>query len=62
MSWTAKKLVFNWGVVDVDYEVTTVSKINGKRKITWRCPYYVKWSNMIKRVKSDYIAVSVCDE
>ena len=43
------KLVFGWGVNDVDYSVTRKEIINGKLKQVWTCPYYVKWYSMLRR-------------
>lgn len=49
---TLKPTIYGWGIKDVNYEVTKVEKINGKRKIVWICPYYDDWTNMIQRCKS----------
>lgn len=43
------KLVFGWGINDVDYNVTKTETVNGKRKIVWTCPYYNKWKCIIQR-------------
>ena len=48
------KLIFGWGVNDVDYEVTKhkeLPKVDGKRrqKEVWRCPYYRKWKEILRR-------------
>lgn len=43
------KLIHGWGVNDVDYVVYRHEVVEGKKKIVWRCPYYVKWASMIKR-------------
>lgn len=43
------KLVFGWGINDVDYPVTREGVVDGKRKKVWTCPYYVKWCNILKR-------------
>jgi hypothetical protein len=52
------KLVLGVGVKDVDYvteKMETVSYINGKQKqkTLWRCQYYTKWRNLLKRCYSD---------
>ena len=63
-------VVFGFGINDADYEVYEGVQINGKRKITWRCPYYARWCDMLKRCYSEkhlniqptYRSCSVCDE
>ena len=49
MSRNRNKLICGWGVVDVAYNVTRSETINGKRKLVWICPYYVKWKSIIER-------------
>lgn len=49
MSKKKNKLLFGWGVNDVDYEVTRHEIVNGKRKKVWTCPYYMKWGNILQR-------------
>lgn len=44
-----KKLVYGWGVNDVDYPVTRYEEVNGKLKQVWTCPYYKKWIKMLER-------------
>lgn len=63
------KLVYGIGVNDADYYVLATENFNGKRKITWRCPYHLVWSNMLKRVynptyqlnNQTYRDVKVCE-
>jgi hypothetical protein len=43
------RLVFGWGVNDVDYPVTVNKWINGKNIQVWFCPYYAKWRGIIER-------------
>ena len=43
------KLVFGWGINDVDYAVHRTEVVNGKHKIVWTCPYYRKWVSIIAR-------------
>lgn len=43
------KLIYGWGVNDVDYNVHETEVIDGKRKQVWVCPYYRKWSNILER-------------
>lgn len=43
------KLIFGWGVNDVDYSVTRSEVVNGKKKIVWICPYYRKWLGILTR-------------
>lgn len=54
---------------DAEY-VTSVYEKGQKRKLTWRCPFYNVWFNMINRVYGKYKSVQhsfyedsvVCDE
>lgn len=59
-------LVCGIGINDADYEITKHSLVNGKRKITWKCPFYQKWHNMLSRCtngeRKSYTTVSVCEE
>ncbi|ATS93608.1 hypothetical protein P1A145kb_p208 [Pectobacterium phage DU_PP_I] len=43
------KTVRNFGVVDVDFDVVKWEYVNGKQKVIWTHPAYVKWKNMIER-------------
>ena len=47
--YTKNKLVYGWGVNDVDYEVTKHEVVNGKKKCVWMCPYYNKWIHILAR-------------
>lgn len=54
MSRKKNKLVYGWGVNDVDYDVRKyeeLPKVNDKRKRKqiWTCPYYKKWKSMLER-------------
>ena len=61
-----RSLVQGVGVNDADYTVC----IKRNNKIIWRCPFYIKWRNMIERCYSplwhkrypSYIGCSVCPE
>ena len=44
-----RKLVYGVGINDADYSIATSELIDGKWKITWRCPFYVKWTSMLMR-------------
>lgn len=44
-----KKLVCGVGVNDADYNVCETIIVNGKQKIVWTCPFYVKWAGMLGR-------------
>lgn len=44
-----KKLICGVGVNDADYNVCETIMINGKQKIVWTCPFYVKWTGMLGR-------------
>ena len=64
------KLVQGVGINDADYNVTIGHMVNGKWKITWRCPFYAAWCSMLVRCHSDkyqskhptYKDCEVCDE
>lgn len=69
------KLVEGVGINDADYTVKTQKELpreNGKRRrtLTWICPFYQVWKNMLHRCYSEqyklsyttYIGCSVCEE
>ena len=45
-------IVCGVGINDADYRVSETIKVNGKNKIIWYCPFYMKWKNMITRCYS----------
>ena len=52
------KLIFGFGMNDVDYPVTKSEKVtdaNGKTKYkrVWTCPYYIAWAHMVGRCYSE---------
>lgn len=72
-----KKLVQGVGINDAEYVIQTSIRLeerlaNGQRKqkVTWSCPYYVKWSGMLERCYSTktqeihptYKGCTVCKE
>lgn len=59
-----KKTVGNFGINDANYSVIHHGYTNGKRVVTWTCPFYRKWRNMIYRVKThqNYEGSSVCED
>jgi len=72
-----KKLVVGVGVNDVDYVVQKKEEVEGftksvrnRQRVVWRCPYYQKWYNMLRRsysqvyhkVHPTYIDCSVSEE
>lgn len=70
----SKKLVYGVGINDstTTTQYCKVVKRNGKRvsQLVWRCPYYSKWSEMLRRCYSDslhkrnrrYLNCIVCKE
>jgi len=44
-----KGLVYGVGINDADYVVSVRKFIDGSYKTVWRCPYYSKWNDMIRR-------------
>jgi hypothetical protein len=58
MNKRKNKLVFGVGINDAEYNINrriTVGRVNGKQvqKELWKCPYYVKWTDMLKRCFSE---------
>lgn len=49
MSKKKNKLVYGWGVNDVDYDVHRYEVIDGEKKCVWFCPYYQKWHSILQR-------------
>ncbi len=37
---------------DADYPVVKHAVLDGKKRIVWRCPYYTRWYDMIRRCYS----------
>lgn len=64
------KKVHGVGINDAENLIQRYEKIDGKRVIAWRCPYYTAWQSMLKRCYSDkyhrakptYAGCSVCEE
>lgn len=64
------KLVCGVGINDCGYPITRYSIVDGKRKCTWNCPYYLVWKSMITRCYSErelkrfpsYRGAVVCDD
>lgn len=53
------KLVFGVGINDADYNVYTTEKVDGKLKILWSCPFYVKWYSMLRRCYSSKLHIKM---
>ena len=51
--YTKRRKVFGVGNNDADYMVYECETIGGKRKIIWRCPFYLTWANMLRRCYSE---------
>jgi len=47
------KLVYGVGINDADYNVQKYENINGKPVRYWVCPFYVIWTEMLRRCYSD---------
>jgi hypothetical protein len=43
------KLVYGWGINDVNYPVQRYQSINGGSRRFWICPYYQDWKNILER-------------
>lgn len=69
-SYSKNRFVCGVGVNDADYNVNEHEVLNGIHFISWRCPFYRKWKDMITRCYSKayqkkhptYIGCIVCDE
>lgn len=49
---SSKQLVHGAGVNDADYPLSTWVFIDGRQKLTWRCPIYQAWKDMLARCYS----------
>lgn len=47
------QLVYGVGINDSPYPVYKTTKLNGKRKIIWNCPFYRVWNRMLERCYSE---------
>ncbi len=64
------KLVYGWGVNDVDYPVSTYKTLQGRKILNTRCQYYQDWVNMLQRcynpafqkIHGAYKDCTVCEE
>lgn len=45
--------IYGVGVNDSDYTVRTYEKVGGKTVISWECPIFVSWKDMMKRAYSE---------
>ena len=70
-SYTKRKLVEGVGINDADYVIARNEiLLSGKQRRTWVCPFYSKWTEMIKRCYSEkyqtnkptYRGCTVCEE
>lgn len=56
------KKVYGFGINDSETPVQTKAWVDGVYKVNWRCPFYTKWANMLKRcygADSDYKGCTV---
>lgn len=64
------RIIHGVGINDADYNVNITKTINGRRRLLWRCPFYVKWKSMLTRCYYEryrfkypsYKDCFVCDE
>lgn len=64
------RLVVGVGINDADYNTYLYVSVDGKRKVTWICPFFSRWSGMLERCYSKrslekrpaYAGCSVCEE
>lgn len=70
MNKKTNKLLYGKGFYDGEYSPQVETKNNGKRVVIWRCPYYARWADMLKRCYSSkfllsrptYLGCIVCEE
>jgi len=66
----SKKFVYGVGINDADYNIGITDTVDGKNKIVWMCPFYIRWRGMLSRCYYEkynqkwptYIGCSVCPE
>lgn len=46
------KLVHGIGINDAGYQTNITEYAEGRQRLIWRCPYYVKWKGMLRRCYS----------
>lgn len=67
-TYKRNKLIFGVGINDVDYNVYSYEYVDGKEKVVWSCPFYVKWKSMLERCYysklyvPNYLDCEVCDD
>ena len=49
---TKVKLVYGVGINDADYTLQKKEKVGGSLKMVWRCPFYTRWVDMLRRCYS----------
>lgn len=57
--------VFGFGINDSTTPIQTKGWVDGVYKVNWRCPFYTKWANMLRRCygpNSDYEDCIVSEE
>lgn len=47
------KLIHGIGINDADYNIARYGLVGDKNQIIWRCPYYIRWKNMLARCYSE---------
>lgn len=65
-----KNKVYGVGINDADYKIIKIEYLGKSQKVLWRCPYYSRWRDMIKRCYSEleqkkypsYKGCTVCEE
>lgn len=53
------------GINDANYQLTKYEYVDGKKVMTWRCPYYITWKEMLarcynKRVHKSHVSYAEC--
>lgn len=43
------RIIHGVGINDADYNVNITKTVEGRRRLLWRCPFYVKWKSMLTR-------------
>ncbi len=47
------KKIYGHGINDADYKTQTYSRVDGKRVVGFKCPYYIRWKEMLRRCYSE---------
>lgn len=49
MAGKKKEVLYSVAINDADYQTYITTEVGGKRKVVWKCPFHVKWTEMLAR-------------